>query len=279
MSIDPFKAIWVSHSSMGDFLKCPRAYYLHNIYKDPETRRKINIVNPYLSLGVSVHEVLEGLAKYKSEDRFKIPLLKHFESSWKKVKGEIGGFKSKEEEEEFRQRALSMLQRVEKNPGPLLHKTVKIKIKSNDIMPNIVLSEKDNLILCGKIDWLIWRSEDDSVHILDFKTGKHEESDESLQLPIYQLLLKELQKRNVTGASYWYIDRDDEPISVKLPTVEESLERVMKVALAIKEARKNGVFICEKGECFYCRPFERVLRGEARYLGVGEMKQDLYMLQ
>ena len=65
MSKDPYKATWVSHSSIGDFLKCPRAYYLHNVYKDPGTRRKINIVNPALSLGVAVHEVLEGLARFK----------------------------------------------------------------------------------------------------------------------------------------------------------------------------------------------------------------------
>jgi ATP-dependent helicase/DNAse subunit B len=60
---DKYSAVWVSHSSMGDFLKCPYAYYLHNIYKDPKTGRKINIVNPSLSLGVAVHEVLEGLAR------------------------------------------------------------------------------------------------------------------------------------------------------------------------------------------------------------------------
>lgn len=281
MPIDPFTATWVSHSSMGDFIKCPRAYYLHNVYKDPKTRRKINIVNPYLSLGVAVHEVLEGLADYKSEERMKIPLLEKFEKAWKKVSGEIGGFKSKEEEKEFKDRAVAMLERVERNPGPLLEKTVKIKIGKNDIMPNIELSVEDKIILCGKIDWLIWKPEDDSVHILDFKTGKNEESEESLQLPIYQLLLDRLQKRKVTGASYWYIDRDDAPVETDLPTVESSFDRVMEVAKKVKEARDEGVFLCPRGEggCFSCRPFEKILKGEAKYLGVGEMRQDLYMIQ
>lgn len=226
MAKDPFSAVWVSHSSMGDFLKCPRAYYLHNLYKDPKTKRKINIVNPALALGVAVHEVVEGLGDYKAEERFKKPLVEHFAKVWKKVSGKWGGFKSEEEEVSHKSRAHAMLERVEKNPGPLLQKTVKIKEAEGGMPPNFYLSEEENIILCGKIDWLIWKPEDDSVHILDFKTGKHEENKDSLQLPIYQLLLKNLQKRKVTGASYWYLDRDDAPIEVDLPSVEESFEKV-----------------------------------------------------
>ncbi len=281
MPIDPYTATWVSHSSMGDFLKCPRAYYLHNVYKDPKTKRKINIVNPHLALGVAVHEVLEGLANYKSDDRFKIPLINHFEKAWKKVSGPFGGFTSAEQEAETKARAIKMLERVEKNPAPLLQKAVRVKDGENGLPPNFCISEEENIILCGKIDWLIWKPKDDSVHILDFKTGKHEESEDSLQLPIYQLLLKKLQKRRVTGASYWYVDRDDEPIDMPLPDIDESHRRVMEVARAIKLAREKAIFVCSRGEkgCFACQPFEKIIKGEAKYIGVGEMKQDLYMLQ
>lgn len=286
MAKDPFSAVWVSHSSMGDFLKCPRAYYLHNLYKDPKTKRKINIVNPALALGVAVHEVVEGLADYKAEERFKKPLAERFAHAWKKVSGKWGGFKSEKEEADHKSRAHAMLERVEKNPGPLLQKTVKIKEAEGGMPPNFYLSEEENIILCGKIDWLVWKPEDDSVHILDFKTGKHEENKESLQLPIYQLLLKNLQKRKVTGASYWYLDKDDAPIEVDLPSVEESFEKVYSVAHRIKEMRDRAkiegveVFECPEGEagCFSCRPFEKILKGEATYIGTGEMRQDLYMV-
>lgn len=280
MSKDPYKATWISHSSIGDFIKCPRAYYLHNVYKDPNTNRKINIVNPALSLGIAVHEVLEGLAKYKTEDRFKRSLIDDLEKSWKKVSGKKGGFHSIDEENETKEKAKRMIDRVVKNPQPLEQKTVKIKEAEGGMPPNFYLSEDDNIILCGKIDWLIWKPEDDSVHILDFKTGKNEESEDSLQLPIYQLLLKNLQKRKVTGASYWYIDRDDKPIEVELPDVEKSFMRVYSIAKEIKEARKEGNFQCPKGKagCFACKPFEKILNGEAEYIGVGEMRQDIYMI-
>ena len=285
---DKYSAVWVSHSSMGDFLKCPRAYYLHNVYKDLKTRRKINIINATLSLGTAVHEVLEGLVKngIKVEDRCKEALTKKLEKVWDKVSGKKGGFSSYEEEMEIKTRAESMLLRVEKNREPLLHKTVRIKNGGNNMPPNFFLSPDENIILCGKIDWLIYRPEDDSVHILDFKTGKNEEKEESLQLLIYRLLLENLQKRKVNGASYWYIDRDDKPIEVFLPDKKKAFEKVIKIAREVKEMREKTneispeeVFLCPKGNngCFACRPFEKILQGEAEYVGLDDMNHDLYI--
>ncbi len=285
MSIrDKYSAVWVSHSSMGDFLKCPRAYYLHNVYKNPKTGRKINIVSPALSLGSAVHEVVEGLADFKVEDRLekitKESLLGALENAWKRVSGKKGGFTSETEEKEMKERAREMIARVAHHPEPLLHKTVKVKNGQNDMPPNFFLSDTDNIILCGKIDWLIYKPEDDSIHILDFKTGKHEEKEESLQLPIYQLLLKNLQKRKVSGASYWYFDKDDAPIEVALPNEKESFEKVFAVAKKVSDARAQGIFLCPRGEegCYACRPFEKIIRGEAECVGVGEMRQDLYIV-
>ncbi len=286
MSKDPYKAVWVSHSSIGDFLKCPRCYYLHNVYKSPKTGRKINIVSPALSLGSAVHEVIEGLALVEAEKRFAKPLLNTLEQEWKKVSGKRGGFTSFETENEAKSRAEVMIQRVEQNPGPLTEKTVRIK-EIGGMPPNFYISEEENIILCGKIDWLVYKPHDDSVHILDFKTGKNEENEDSLQLPIYQLLLKNLQKRKVTGASYWYLDRDDDPTEVDLPSVEDSHIKVITVARKVKEARDRSstegpseVFQCPRGAlgCFSCRPFEKIIRGEAEYVGVGDMRQDLYIV-
>lgn len=283
---DKWSAVWVSHSSMGDFLKCPRCYYLHNVYKNPKTGRKMSVVSPALSLGSAVHEVVEGLANYKAGERFNKPLSIAFEKAWKKVGGKKGGFISLEDEEEARIRALAMIERVEKNPGPLTQKVVKIKEGENGLPPNFLLSSTDNIILCGKIDWLTYIPTDDSVHILDFKTGKNEENEDSLQLPIYQLLLNHLQKRKVSGASYWYLDRDNSPSTVSLPDIKNSFERVFSVAIKIKQARElalvtspEEVFLCPRGEngCFACRPFEKILKGEAESVGVGDMRQDLYI--
>jgi ATP-dependent helicase/DNAse subunit B len=283
---DKYTAVWVSHSSMGDFIKCPRAYYLKNMYKNPKTGKKIGIVSPALSLGSAVHEVVEGLANYPADKRFENPseLLVRFDKAWEKFKGKMGGFKTEQEELEAKTRGQAMIQRVIDHPGVLKEKIV--KLPEGEMLPNFYLSEKDNIILCGRIDWLIYKPEDDSIHIVDFKTGKNEEKEDSLQLPIYQLLLNKLQKRKVTGASYWYLDSDDEPKEVSLPTVEESFEKVYTVAKQVADAREQAkidgvenVFTCPRGEkgCFSCAPFERIIRGEAEFVGKGEWGQEMYM--
>lgn len=213
---DKYSAVWVSHSSMGDFLKCPRAYYLHNVYKN-SAGRKINIVSPALSLGVAVHNVVEGLGRYKAEERFAEPLLPVFEKEWAKVTGKKGGFVDAETEAEAKARGEQMIERVAKSPGPLLNKTVRLPETHNGMPPNFYLSEEDNIILCGKIDWLEYLPPNDSLRVIDFKTGKNEENDDSLQLPIYLLILNALQKRAVDSAAYWYLDRDDGIVEKALP--------------------------------------------------------------
>src|SRR3989344_3550506 len=274
--MDKYKAVWVSHSSISDFLKCPRAYFLRNVYKDPRTGHKMAIVTPPLALGQSVHEVLESLSELPTEERLKTSLIKKFDISWEKVTGKRGGFRGSLQEKEYKDRGVSMLKNVEKNPGPILNKA--IKIKSEMGLPNYFLSEDANIILCGKIDWLEYLEESDSVHIIDFKTGKRDESDDSLQLPIYLLLVRNTQKRNVEKASYWYIDRSIDLVEKKLPNEKEAFEKVYDVAKRIKLARQLEHFVCPKKGCIPCVPYERLLKGEGEKVGVSDTRQDIYIL-
>jgi len=191
---DKFAATWVSHSSLSDFLKCPRAYFLKNVYKDPQTNHKIQIISPALALGSAVHEVIEELSTIPTETRFKKSLIERLNSVWLKFSGEKGGFTDPEQEQRYHQRAEQMLRRVMEHPGPLTNRAVKIK----EDLPQYWLSEPDNIILCGKIDWLEYLPDTDSVHIIDFKTSKSEEHESSLQLPIYNLLVHNTQQRKVS---------------------------------------------------------------------------------
>lgn len=277
---DKYSAVWVSHSSMGDFLKCPRLYYLRNVYKDPKTRHKINVVSPALSLGQAVHGTLEPLNQYPASERMTRDLIQDFEREWTKVSGKIGGFTESSEEEAYKARGRAMIERVIAHPGPLVKKTVRLKESEGGMPPNFYLSEPDNIILCGLIDWIEYVEHDDSVRILDFKTGKHDESEDSLQLPIYVLLMQALQKRRVSGADYWYLDRDDAPIEKELPDIEVARESVLRVARQVKEAREKKAYDCPRGAegCFACRPFEAILKGEAEFVGEGGYGQDLYLV-
>ena len=274
MAKDKYSAVWVSHSSISDWLSCPRAYFLKNVYKNPLTRKKVAIVSPPLSLGQAVHEVIESLSVLAVDRRLAEPLLAKFNQAWEKVKGKKGGFLSETEEAKYKERGKEMLLRVEKNPGPLKNLAVKIQME----LPYYWLSEKDNIILCGKIDWLEYLKDEEAVHIIDFKTGKNEEKADSLQLPIYYLLVSHTQDRPVKKVSYWYIDRDSKPVEQKLKDLESAEEKILKIAKEMKLARQLKRFKCPQGGCRNCLPMERILQGEGELVGIDGMDREVYIL-
>lgn len=288
---DKYSAVWVSHSSMGDFLKCPRLYYLHNMYKSPTTGRKMTIVTPHMSLGIAVHNVVEGLGEYPASERMSRDLRATFEEEWLKVTGKKGGFLSEEEEDAFKIRGKDMINAVIKNPRFLVNK--RIKLPQGNMPCHFYLSEDDNIILNGLVDWIEYLP-DDTLHVVDFKTGKNEEKESSLQLPIYLLLCNALQKRTVSKASYWYLD-GDKMVEKELPHEDDAYKAVYAIAKDIKIARdvskKEGVdvtFVCPNGKydpatkeggCYGCRPYEKILvKDESmEYVGVGGFSQDVYI--
>lgn len=161
------------------------------------------------------------------------------------------------------------------NPGLLKRKAVKLRKE----LPYFWLSEEHNIILCGKIDWLEYIPEVDGVRIIDFKTGKFDEDPDSLQLPIYYLLAKNNQDRPVVQMSYWYLERDNEPMDAAIPDEKEATSAVLEVAKRIMVARKLEQFTCrQKDGCFACSPLEKILSGEARFVGEGSYNQDTYVL-
>ena len=273
MASDKYSAVWVSHTSISDFLNCPRSYFLKHVYKDPVTNHKIKLMSPALALGQAVHEVIEGLSILPGNERFDVPLISKYETVWKKVAGKLGGFSNPETEQRYKVRGEEMLMRVTDHPGPLAHQAVKIKMD----LPNYWLSEEENIILCGKIDWLEYLPVTDSVHIIDFKTGKNDEDGDSLQLPIYLLLVDNCQKRNVEKASYWYIGRNDDLTPCTLPKIDEAEKKVLDVARKVKLARTLGKFACPTGGCMHCKPYEAILRNEAELVGTDEYNADVYI--
>lgn len=277
MPADKFQAVWLSHSSISDFLACPRAYYLKNLYKDPKNRHKIQQMSPALALGGIIHEIVEGLSQLPTDQRFKQSLLVTLKERWPKISGLKGGFSSQEQEERYFQRGEAMLTKVMENPGPLTKLAVKLKAD----LPYYWLSESDELILCGKLDWLEYLEETDSVHIIDFKTSRTEEKADSLQLPIYYLLAKNCQKRPVTAMSYWYLEFGDGLTSKELPNPTEATQELLKIGKQIKLARQLERFRCPDGAggCRHCQPFERILKGEAQLVGTTtDGRRDVYVL-
>ena len=271
---DKFSAVWVSHSSIADFRKCPRAYYLKNVYKRPETGRKMTIMTPALALGQAVHSAIESLSVIKTEERCQTPLMVRFSQAWDEVSGKKGGFSSLEQESQYKERGEAMIRRVQNTPGPVGRKAVKMSME----LPHFWLSEEDGIILCGKVDWLEWLPEENQVQVIDFKTGKQEEDTNSLQLPIYRLLVTNCQKHEVKGAYYWYLQWSDDLTPKELPDMETAMEQVLMAAKEVKLARKLERYKCPTDGCRNCAPFEAILQGKAEFIGTNSYKTDVFIL-
>jgi len=275
MATDKYSALWVSHTSLSEFVHCPRAYYLKNIYRDPKTNHKVKIMSPPLALGQAVHDVIESLSILPVEKRFSESLIDRLEKSWEKISGVKGGFLDAEIEAVYKNKARDMISRVVKNPGPIARKAVKIKKD----LPYYWISEEDNIILCGKVDWLEYLSETDSLHIIDFKTSRHDEDPKSLQLPIYYLLVKNSQHRNVSKISYWYLERNDDLTEMSLPDETAAKDRICEIAREIKAYKQLDRFKCKTDGCNYCKSMERIIQGEGEFVYVDGYGADVYILK
>ncbi len=228
-----------------------------------------------LALGQIVHSVLESLQVKPVKNRFEKSLIVELHEEWRHIEGKKGGFVDSDIEQQYKTRAEALLLRVMKDPGPLARLAVKIKMD----FPFFWLSEEKNIILNGKLDWMEYLPETDSVHIIDFKTSKHEEDDDSLQLPIYYLLAKNCQTRRVEKMSYWYLEREQGIVAKELPDEEEILKKVTEKADEILLATQLNRFKCRDADgCFACHPYEMILKKEAEFVYTNAYKEDIYIL-
>ncbi len=251
------KILWISHSAISAFARCPHLYYLEYEYRNPETGNRIQITNPYLALGIAVHEAIEGLLETKPEERSKIVLEERFDQIFEKYRGLRGGFISQKKEEDFYERGIKMMERVKRTD--FLSKP-SLKTKTN--FPTIDLIN-ENVKLVGSIDW-IEKLSGGGAHIIDFKTGNSKENNGSLQLPIYTILGESNIKEKVERVSYWYLQHDDMPVEQKLPDTKYYLNILKEKASLIKEAVEENRFPCNYGnKCFSCRDYEKIFIGEA----------------
>ncbi len=276
MGLDKFKAFWNSHSSISAFKNCPLGYYYGNIYKDKD-KKKISTVSPHLTLGCAVHAPLEALAEIPSEERKNTKFAPAFFKTWEEFDGEKGGFKDAEEEESYKLRGIEMLKNVKENIHHLEGETAFLIPDKNDL-PWFWLSEEENLILAGKLDFLL--KKEDCYYVIDFKSGMKDEHSDSLQLPIYRLLLNHFLGESDFKAAYWNIGRDKSPIEKKIPSLEESRELVLDVARKMKQARLDNKFECPRGEnfCFACRDYQKIISGDAKFVGYGTYGAKLYSI-
>lgn len=260
----------ISYTSLSDFLRCPRAYYLKNVYRDPRQGYRLQISSPYLTLGATIHDSLKWFLEAE-EKPTRAETIDKFKNLWRKYRQKRGGFKSLEEEAGFGTRGLKMLDNflghveVLEPAAPFLH------------FPKFELV--DDIILWGNMDF-VGKCPDGTLHVVDFKTGSRDE-ESPLQLYIYAILAEANLQIPVSKASFWYLDREDEPRSIVLDPLEGQIEWLKQKGLELKEAVTKNEWICIKSPdlCRDCRDYQAILDGKGEYLFSDDsFRKEVYFL-
>ena len=208
-----------SPSKLSLFSKCPKAYhfsYLDPIYSKMKKRLKKLPENiwSFNTLGRAVHNAITLFFHLPAKQRKFNCLKAYLEKTWRSEVmprqnpplGKWGGFSSTQEEREQYRQALQML----KNFTKLIDDSLQIHYlptknldRSIDDYLQLIKPLNDSYDISGKFD-LIAKFNDDSLHIIDFKTGKRNDED-IFQLRFYKLLAEENFKKPVTRASYYFL--------------------------------------------------------------------------
>ncbi len=264
-------AIYLSYTSLNDFLRCPKSYYLKNVYRNPQTGYKLQIASPYITLGATVHDALDWYIKQPKKPS-KADTINQFRNHWRKFRLKRGGFTSLEQEAEFGKRGLTMVENFVGNAQILEPSVPPIKF------PKYILP--GDVVLIGNFDFL-GEKRDKSLHVVDFKTGaKDEES--PIQLYIYAILAEANLQKPVSTASYWYLDREDGPRPVVLDPLDSTLEWLHQKAALVKKAREENKWNCVKGEsaCFECKQYQAIIDGKGEFMFSDHaFKKDSYFLE
>ncbi|MCL5935537.1 MAG: PD-(D/E)XK nuclease family protein [Firmicutes bacterium] len=263
-------AIFLSHSSLSDFQKCRRAYYLKNVYRDGVHGYKLLITSPYLSLGSLVHDTIHWYFT-RSENPTPEQTIRQFRLFWGKFRGKRGGFTTVEDEAVFGKRGLSMLDNFLKNTAVLGQGMPTASF------PNFTI--EDNLVFTGNMDY-VEKLPDGSLHVVDFKTGAKDE-DGPTQLYLYALMAENFYRRPVKKASFWYLDRESAPREVVLESREQTFRWLLERARQVKEAWQENKWVCTHPNppCRDCRDYEAILEGKGEFMFTDERyKKEVYFL-
>lgn len=255
MAFNP-NAVFVSPSSLADLDKCPQLYYYRYVYRTPRNL-KIQIISPALALGTAVHDTIEQFMKLDPAERKHEELARIFNFVWENVSGEKGGFATAEQETEAKQRGEAMMERFWGNSEFRTHIPAQFPgFPKVDIGPD--------LILTGKLDW-IQKENDGSYTIIDFKTGKNKEREDSYQLPIYTILVKKLMKTDEVQAKYWYLEEGSGMEDMKLPDLEEAFAKIKQKGEVMQMVRKTSSYSCQSGgeSCWACKDILAVAKNNA----------------
>ncbi len=237
----------ISPYKLNMYLECPRHYWWN--YINPTTRSK-QPVRGYFTTGEHVHNALKNFMNIIPEKRSKQMLLGMLEYEWQRKNGETAGFRTSEEELEYKERAQRMLSAFFDREDMTV-----VPFWASDKLISTGVSE--TLSFMGKIDRV--DEEPDGLHVIDYKSGK-EEREDRWQLPMYAVMAKRYFNKPVARLSYLFLETGTW-LSVPANPAREAwtIAQIEEIVAAMPHAQDRNTWQCPDGEacthCNYLREF------------------------
>ncbi|MFH0932462.1 MAG: PD-(D/E)XK nuclease family protein [bacterium] len=240
----------LSPSKINIYLNCPKQYYFE--YLDPEIakiKKQLKKKRAEMEMGSFIHDSLTLFFKETAEQRNWQKMTAILKQVWQGPRGESYGFKTIEQERDFYNQALNMLQWFVRNEN------LKPNIFALPVSPPgksfddyITISFGENLDLGGKID-RIDKLDNGNLEIIDYKTGK--EKDDTLQLFIYIFLAEKIFEKNVEKVKYIYLKSANSPvIAPEVVEKEKAKEKIFDIASKIQAEKDWAPHVSKL--CDYC---------------------------
>jgi len=254
-----------SPSKIKQFDQCPKSYWFY--FVDPiyygmkkDLKKMPQNIFSFNTLGKAVHNAIT-LFYYLSEKERALQNLKNIleitwvsEVMWNKnfPLGQWGGFSNLDEENESRNWAILMLENFY---------NIQPKTKTLEFLPmkdfrhsfgdyeTMITPINEDFDISGKFD-LVLKNSDDTLDIIDFKTGKKENEDK-FQMLFYKLLAEKKFKKPVRNLYYYFL-RSGKILEVDHSQLDK--EKIMEDILKkVDEIRKTVNYEAKPTSlCKYC---------------------------
>jgi len=221
-NVDPLR---LSPTAISSFRQCRQLYKFLYIDKlgDQYSRPK-----PYFTMGNHVHATLKDLLKLWPPERRTMQAAEALlRKNWRRYRT---GFRNKEDEGRWAEKALSQLRAFMKNHDLSAQPLMLEEPVETEITPG--------LILRGRVD-RVDRESDGSLHIIDYKTGNMPSEMDWSQLELHALAISRCSPFPVRRLSYLYLGPSTIE-SVGLPTgrLEEICWELLGVARQVRRERR-----------------------------------------
>ena len=253
-----------SPSKLNLFAQCPQEYFFS--YIDPvkvkmkaDLKKMPKYIYPFHTLGKAVHNAITLYYYLPLSQRTEENLMKKLEEAWvsearwnkKPPLLKWGGFESLERERGVYREAIKMLKNflkmAEENPTVHYLPTEDFRHSIKDYQ-DLIIPLNENYDISGKFD-LITKNENGSLHIIDFKTAKKEETD-PFQLDFYQLLAELNFDQPVEKASFFFL-RSGKKKSFKVKKKAEEIKD--DILSRIEKIKRTEEFKPKPSKlCQYC---------------------------